>query len=878
MKTTINILLAIIITITVILPAQAMPIINPSLKSMLGQLPIASGKDKLTQMIGDLKKTSCGNQLKDCYMTKSGKVQLYFFTSDNAQQTFLIVLDEKIAMPKVLHPRLQKILSGASLNDPIIAISTTDVDLNVNRMPMDLKGIINSTYYGVDELSFSSGIQIMGQITVNDKIKQTMNIMGVSGNTFTMRAGVVIPIPTDFSSGLGTAVGIALSDSLKEGMEDALELEAYVEFQLPPRETIQSLFQTGIKLEGATITLSNALTLDLKANAYIDGISEGMPLQFHTPLNAAGALDLLDFEFRFATPAKFTLQDYAFLVLAMQTPMGKVSQYGGGFISNIDAYNKPLRTLTKPLSVFQITNSIPPKEYRFGDSTKPFPTEEHFNIVLLGPLADGGPLLKVAGNARILGQNVGELRVNAGSLGLKTFVLSDITVNLGPLKKQTILMSQTVNIGADIQEISMLGEVLGRKLEITMGTTELSIVSPATCATPFEINTSVNITPTMDIAKILDAQGGVNIDPSKINCLGAALESALNTIVNEYSHLEGYSATQANQALKQLPTYQATYQAAKDKARRAAESSTNSLNKSLKDAGNTVSSAFGKKKHHTSAPDPKFASSVFDWDFYYDEAPDVVRKGVDLVAHWDANGFKEGRKGSNEFNANYYWDRYLDVQASCANSRLECALQHWLDTGMDLGRQGSSTFSSASYLNRYKDLRREFGEGNYAEAMMHWLNFGKSEGRKGNPETSSPGPIYGPQRLGGNGGGNWSDLKFCADQYVDGFRIRAGRTVDKLQFRYAGLGWSSPQGYTGAYETEVILERGEYFVNVDSRSGASLDQLKFTTNRGRVFGPYGSSGGSPRAYRVTPGEKLGCMAGRAGKTIDQLILISTGPR
>jgi hypothetical protein len=877
MKTTINMLMAIIIAMAVILPAQAMPDINKSLKSMLGQLPIAGGKDKLTQMIGDLKKTSCGNQLKDCYMTKSGKVQLYFFTSDNAQQTFLIVLDEKIAMPKVLHPRLQKILGGASLNDPIIAISTTDVDLNVNRMPKDLKDIINSTYYGVDELSFSSGIQIMGQITVNDKIKQTMNTMGVSGNTFTMRAGVVIPIPTDFSSGLGTAVEIALSDSLKKGMEDALELDAYVEFQLPPGETIQSIFQTGIKLEGATITLSYALTLGLKANAYIDGISEGMPLQFHTPLNAAGALDLLDFEFRFATPAKFTLQDYAFLVLAMQTPMGKVSQYGGGFISNIDAYNKPLRTLTTPLSVFQITNPKPPKEYRFGDSTKPFPADEHFNIVLLGPLADGGPLLKVAGNARILGQNVGELRVNAGSLGLKTSILSDITVNLGPLKKQTILMSQTVNIGADIQEISMLGEALGRKLIITMGTTELSIVSPATCATPFEINTSIIITPTMDIAKILDAQAGVNIDPSKINCLGAVLESALNTIVNEYSHLQGYSAAQANQALKQLPTYQATYQAAKDKARRAAESSTNGVKNALTSAGNTISH-LGKKKHHTSAPDPKFASSVFDWDFYYDEAPDVVSKGVDLLAHWRDNGFKEGRKGSNEFNADYYWNRYLDVQASCATTRRECALQHWLDTGLSEGRQGSSTFSSASYLNRYKDLRQAFGKGNYAEAMVHWLNVGQSEGRKGSPETSSSGSISGPQRLGGNGGGDWSDLEFCADQYVDGFRIRAGRTVDKLQFHYAGLGWSSPQGYTGAYETEVRLEQGEYFVRVHSRSGASLDQVKFTTNNGRVFGPYGGSGGSPRVYEVTPGQKLGCMAGRAGKSIDQLILISTGPR
>jgi len=52
-----------------------------------------------------------------------------------------------------------------------------------------------------------------------------------------------------------------------------------------------------------------------------------------------------------------------------------------------------LLTVTKPLSVFQVRNPNPPKEYRFGDNTKPFPTDpNNFNITLLGPLADGGPL------------------------------------------------------------------------------------------------------------------------------------------------------------------------------------------------------------------------------------------------------------------------------------------------------------------------------------------------------------------------------------------------------------------------------------------------------------------------------------------------------
>jgi hypothetical protein len=45
MNKIINLFLTMFIAITVILPAQAMPIINPSLKSMLGPLSTAGGKD-----------------------------------------------------------------------------------------------------------------------------------------------------------------------------------------------------------------------------------------------------------------------------------------------------------------------------------------------------------------------------------------------------------------------------------------------------------------------------------------------------------------------------------------------------------------------------------------------------------------------------------------------------------------------------------------------------------------------------------------------------------------------------------------------------------------------------------------------------------------
>jgi hypothetical protein len=60
-------------------------------------------------------------------------------------------------------------------------------------------------------------------------------------------------------------------------------------------------------------------------------------------------------------------------------------------------------------------------------------------------------------------------------------------------------------------------------------------------------------------------------------------------------------------------------------------------------------------------------------------------------------------------------------------------------------------------------------------------------------------------------------------------------------------------------------------------TGDRIDSLSFTTNTGITHGPFGGSGGSSGRYTVTPGAKLGCMAGRSGSSTDQLTFTSTGP-
>jgi hypothetical protein len=182
-------------------------------------------------------------------------------------------------------------------------------------------------------------------------------------------------------------------------------------------------------------------------------------------------------------------------------------------------------------------------------------------------------------------------------------------------------------------------------------------------------------------------------------------------------------------------------------------------------------------------------------------------------------------------------------------------------------------------VNRYPDLLRAYGTDNYEDALEHWLTIGEDEGRDGRPDTTLTSPLAGSQRMGGDGGSPWSDSATCKGQHVIGWRLRAGRVVDMVQFKYPG-GWAEAHGARGSKAplVEENLRANEHVVRIDYGSGSSVDRLKFTTNKGRTFGPSGGGGGGAYVYTVTPGEKLGCVRGRQGAALDQLIFSSTGPR
>jgi hypothetical protein len=729
--------------------AQATPEISSSLKKMLGALPLADVKDQVHGMVGALKKTSCGGGLTGCYATQAGPIQLYFFTSKQAQQTFLLVIDKKMALPKLLKDDVHRVFGGGetSLDTPIISISTADFDLETVKMPPDLQKVVRDSYFNVQSLSFASGVQLAARANVGGPIKTAMESLGVKASQLTLRAAVVMPIPTDLVGGAGAGAGMAGAmkdgDTFKKAGADALSPEAFVELQFAPNSVLH-LISPPMDLTDATFFINNSLTFGYKGNAAFRGVKATKTLlHFQTPLTPAGVMDFADFQFMMATPSSFTLEDSANLMFDMATSDPRLAKYGGGFIRNIESIKKPILATAKALSVFKLKNPVPPAEYKFADPNKPFPTDpKYFNVALAGPFADGGPLIRFAGETTVLGQRMGLLDATADVNGFRGKVLSDLSLKLGPLGKVTLQkMLAEATVDQKTQQVRLKGNYGGQTVEVTLAGSTLSIDVPANCVNPFEIKANVAFDANTNIADVFEAHGGANVDPSKIGgCVGKQLEAALNKIANEYKSLGGYSANDANKALKKISddaeaaANKAAKEAeaaankaakeAKDRARDLANKSTSSAKKVFDDVGNSVSRLFGKKKNKDNDEDDIFDPSVFDWEYYYDTRG-AAWGDRDLFEHWKNYGFKNGEQGSNEFLMSDYRKRYSDLHGADKD-----VLNHWLKDGINQGRQASPTFSIQAYQRRYPDLRGW----SYRDVYNHWMEHGRDqEHRNGRP-------------------------------------------------------------------------------------------------------------------------------------------------
>jgi hypothetical protein len=129
-------------------------------------------------------------------------------------------------------------------------------------------------------------------------------------------------------------------------------------------------------------------------------------------------------------------------------------------------------------------------------------------------------------------------------------------------------------------------------------------------------------------------------------------------------------------------------------------------------------------------------SLEFDAQFYLNTYPDLKAAfGRDFAAaldHWLTYGLKEGRRGSFNFDAQFYLNTYPDLKAAFGKD-FAAALDHWITYGLKEGRRATKEFDAQFYLATYPDLKAAFGT-NYAAALEHWITYGLKEGRRATKE------------------------------------------------------------------------------------------------------------------------------------------------
>lgn len=143
---------------------------------------------------------------------------------------------------------------------------------------------------------------------------------------------------------------------------------------------------------------------------------------------------------------------------------------------------------------------------------------------------------------------------------------------------------------------------------------------------------------------------------------------------------------------------------------------------------------------------------------------------------------------------------------------------------------------------------------------------------------------YTPSAInGGSGGSPFSDDLTQAEQIV---KIDIWHGKPSLWFRSSRIlaiqtTWSTLQetSFTGCKHGKdrgkldtIKFMDGEYITEINGRSAKEIDSLKFKTNFGREFGPYGGNGGNP--FSLTD-LHVGGFFGRSDNRIDAIAVFNS---
>jgi serralysin len=113
------------------------------------------------------------------------------------------------------------------------------------------------------------------------------------------------------------------------------------------------------------------------------------------------------------------------------------------------------------------------------------------------------------------------------------------------------------------------------------------------------------------------------------------------------------------------------------------------------------------------------SGGLFDAFGYEAENRDVFAAGLNARAHYDSNGWREGRDPDAVFSTSQYLSAYRDVTAAGLNP-----LDHFAQSGWREGRDPSLDFDTRRYLTDNPDVRASG-----INPLEHYLLYGQAEGR-----------------------------------------------------------------------------------------------------------------------------------------------------
>lgn len=104
-----------------------------------------------------------------------------------------------------------------------------------------------------------------------------------------------------------------------------------------------------------------------------------------------------------------------------------------------------------------------------------------------------------------------------------------------------------------------------------------------------------------------------------------------------------------------------------------------------------------------------------------------------LVLFWKGNiipaeAANQAKLSSLTFDAQYYYDKYPDLQAAFGFDE-NALYKHYLIYGLKEGRSGSENFNCAVYKANYADLRKAYGN-DYVAYCLHYETYGQAENRE----------------------------------------------------------------------------------------------------------------------------------------------------